>query len=247
MSDKMRAINLEKFPEVAADIAEKLDGADFVILARGDATVGAIVPPCDAERLVRSLFLEQVNPNAMMDRFGFEHAKEFSKKSGFTQTVIFGFGRGAASVFGFGTTPELMAQAKEFADVAKDAIIKHRLMTRMQFWRSEEGRMDDRVYKNTDRTLWRETPDDFYAPSIHVTEAGGIGICVGGTVIVRTLREWHELVAQVKDAATILQNIADEACIGECSGAKGEYYGFCDCASKIAWRFLKQFRVETQR
>lgn len=47
--------------------------------------------------------------------------------------------------------------------------------------------------KNTDRELWREREGDYYAASIHVTEGGGIGIDVGGTVVVRPIREWHEL------------------------------------------------------
>lgn len=52
---------------------------------------------------------------------------------------------------------------------------------------------------NTDRELWREQseadgdPDNYYAPSIHVTASGGIGINVGGSVIVLPLREWHKL------------------------------------------------------
>lgn len=52
---------------------------------------------------------------------------------------------------------------------------------------------------NNDRELWREPSErpgmEYYAPSIHVTERGGIGISVGGLVIVRTLREWHKLAA----------------------------------------------------
>lgn len=47
--------------------------------------------------------------------------------------------------------------------------------------------------ENTDRELWREREGDFYAPSIHVTRRGGIGIDVGGTVYVKSLREWHRL------------------------------------------------------
>jgi hypothetical protein len=47
-----------------------------------------------------------------------------------------------------------------------------------------------KVCMNTDRELWRETPDDYYAPSIHVTEGGGIGINVGGYVFVMPLRKW---------------------------------------------------------
>jgi hypothetical protein len=52
---------------------------------------------------------------------------------------------------------------------------------------------------NTDRELYREKselpadPDNYYAPSLHVTKEGGIGINVGGYVIVKTLREWHAL------------------------------------------------------
>jgi hypothetical protein len=46
---------------------------------------------------------------------------------------------------------------------------------------------------NTDRELWREVEGDYYAPSIHVTKSGGIGINVGGSVYVKPLREWHKL------------------------------------------------------
>lgn len=44
---------------------------------------------------------------------------------------------------------------------------------------------------NTDRELWRERKGDFYADSLHVTEDGGIGMNVGGTVIVMPILEWH--------------------------------------------------------
>lgn len=47
--------------------------------------------------------------------------------------------------------------------------------------------------QSNDRELWRETPGDYYADSIHVTERGGIGISCGGTVHVMTLRQWHKL------------------------------------------------------
>lgn len=49
--------------------------------------------------------------------------------------------------------------------------------------------------QNTDRELWREKEGDYYSPSIHVTEQGGIGIDVGGYVIVMPLRGWHKLAA----------------------------------------------------
>jgi len=49
--------------------------------------------------------------------------------------------------------------------------------------------------RNTDRELWREREGDYYSPSIHVTQGGGIGIDVGGNVVVKPLREWHKLAA----------------------------------------------------
>ena len=45
---------------------------------------------------------------------------------------------------------------------------------------------------NTDREIWRATPGDYYADSIHVTKSGGIGINCGGHVIVAPVRKWHE-------------------------------------------------------
>lgn len=48
--------------------------------------------------------------------------------------------------------------------------------------------------QNTDRELYREPAEpglEYYAPSIHVTQEGAIGIDVGGTVFVRSLRAWH--------------------------------------------------------
>lgn len=52
---------------------------------------------------------------------------------------------------------------------------------------------NDGARQNTDRELWRERPDDYYAHSIHVTVGGGIGINCGGRVIVLPLWRWHEL------------------------------------------------------
>lgn len=56
---------------------------------------------------------------------------------------------------------------------------------------------DDRVARNTDQTLWVEPPATPFAPqnSIHVTEGGGIGIQVGGTIIVKPLRDWFDMAA----------------------------------------------------
>lgn len=44
--------------------------------------------------------------------------------------------------------------------------------------------------KNTDKEIWRRIPDDYYSPSIHVTQQGGIGINVGGFVVVKSIEEW---------------------------------------------------------
>lgn len=57
------------------------------------------------------------------------------------------------------------------------------------------------AFKNTDKEIWREEnkdatdPDNFYSPSVHVTEKGEIGITVNSCTIVRTVEQWHELVS----------------------------------------------------
>ena len=45
---------------------------------------------------------------------------------------------------------------------------------------------------NTDREIWRALPGDYYSPSIHVTEGGGIGINYGVHVIVAPIKSWHD-------------------------------------------------------
>lgn len=47
-----------------------------------------------------------------------------------------------------------------------------------------------------DKEIWREVPDDFYSPSMHVTGNGLIGINVGGRVIVRSVREIHSALSR---------------------------------------------------
>lgn len=56
-----------------------------------------------------------------------------------------------------------------------------------------DAREIDNCALNTDRELWRETPDDAYAPSIHVTLNNHIGVSVGGRVIVLDIHTWHWL------------------------------------------------------
>ena len=52
--------------------------------------------------------------------------------------------------------------------------------------------MDSHTATNTDVELWRKS-DSFYAPSIHVTGGGGIGIDCGGRAIVAPVEVWHGL------------------------------------------------------
>ncbi len=52
---------------------------------------------------------------------------------------------------------------------------------------------EEQAQQNTDREIWRKVPGDYYSPSIHVTEGGGIGINVGGFVIVKPVEWWHEM------------------------------------------------------
>lgn len=66
---------------------------------------------------------------------------------------------------------------------------------------------EEKTCINTDVELWREVEGDYYSPSIHRTEGGGIGINVGGHVIVKTLREWHKLATISEE---IKQNYLDK-------------------------------------
>jgi hypothetical protein len=63
--------------------------------------------------------------------------------------------------------------------------------------------MDD-AKQNTDKEIWRKVPGDYYSPSIHVTEGGGIGFNVGGYVIVQPIEAWH---AQDKEIAGLREEL----------------------------------------
>lgn len=56
---------------------------------------------------------------------------------------------------------------------------------------------DERCALNTDRELFREGEPDgpmsYYENSLHVTIDGYIGMNVGGTVIVKSIADWHAL------------------------------------------------------
>jgi hypothetical protein len=69
--------------------------------------------------------------------------------------------------------------------------------------------------EESDRELWRETEGDYYADSIHVTKAGGIGINCGGTVFLKPPRYWHILAEreegnQPQRRETLLEALADK-------------------------------------
>lgn len=73
--------------------------------------------------------------------------------------------------------------------------------------------MADGGAKNTDRELWREKEGDYYSDSLHVTATGGIGMNVGGSVIVKPLRQWFALAVEreeiAKQISQVKQMIAD--------------------------------------
>ncbi len=54
---------------------------------------------------------------------------------------------------------------------------------------------------NTDVELWREREGDYFANSVHITEQGALGINVGGSVVVRSLEEWHALASRPTPSA----------------------------------------------
>jgi len=47
------------------------------------------------------------------------------------------------------------------------------------------------AYENTDKEIWRASPNDYYSSSIFVTKENNIGINVGGRVSVKTVEQWH--------------------------------------------------------
>lgn len=79
---------------------------------------------------------------------------------------------------------------------------------------NQRKEIEERVAANTDRELWREIADDYYAPSIHVTANGGIGIDVGGLVFVRSLRDWHAAEARAVAAEDRVRELEPYAKFG---------------------------------
>lgn len=51
---------------------------------------------------------------------------------------------------------------------------------------------DNNSAMNTDKEIWRQNPDDYYSPSIHVTESGGIRINYKGLVLTASIEYWFQ-------------------------------------------------------
>lgn len=84
---------------------------------------------------------------------------------------------------------EVMLDAENAPPLSDEKV--ERMMKKIKTMIHETNNMP---VKNTDRELWRESDDRSQcSPTIHVTQDGHIGINVGGTVITRTIREWHDL------------------------------------------------------
>jgi len=64
---------------------------------------------------------------------------------------------------------------------------------------------------NTDREIWRETPDDYYSLRILVTEIGGIAIDVGGTVYVKTVEEWHGQAKRIQQLEQQIERLSQQS------------------------------------
>lgn len=80
--------------------------------------------------------------------------------------------------------------------------------------------MPDMPAKNTDTELWREPPGDFYSNSVHITQKGELGINVGGTVFVMTLKQWHEAACALSRHGEPVEEIA-RVLVHEASGKFG--------------------------
>jgi hypothetical protein len=88
---------------------------------------------------------------------------------------------------------------------------------------------------NTDREIWRENEGDAYAPSIHVTKDGGVGINCGGSVYVKPLREWHRLAERDIDRYHLADLLLCHGEFGTTEAASKE--GALRCADAIiAWQ-----------
>lgn len=99
----------------------------------------------------------------------------------------------------------MQTEADEMSKSHERAMDKARKLIPVLNWSEAEriANLPDRPVVNTDRELFREVKDDYYSPSLRVTENGMIGIDVGGFVRVMSLRDWHRM-AKIADLSLIL-------------------------------------------
>lgn len=106
---------------------------------------------------------------------------------------------------------------------------------------------------NTDRELWRDG-GDYYAASIHVTQAGGIGINIAGTVFVKTADEWHRLAREAERPtalSAVVASVTDhEKVAKELDSIEGVGYGLTHSqltAVRCARDILRATRSASER
>ena len=105
--------------------------------------------------------------------------------------------------------------------------------------------MSEETKKNADREIWRAVEEDYYSPSIHVTEVGSIGINVAGKVIVMSVEKWHQLQADLEKHRWIpvSEKLPKHGCSILACGKDG--YGYEICAVVSYNLEFNKFRVLT--
>ena len=98
---------------------------------------------------------------------------------------------------------------------------------------SEFNTDEPEAAKNTDTLLFSEVEDDYYSPSCHMTKGRALGINVGGTVVIKPLREWFKAIAQLKECREELKD--------RCADLEFEYNGRIKAENEID-RLEKQKR-----
>lgn len=95
-----------------------------------------------------------------------------------------------------------------------------------------------REAENTDKEIWRTTPDDYYSKhSLYITEQGALTICEDGKCVTRPLEDWHQSawqaalsqqpvggreIAEMKDILEQLERVEDKQ-IGVYHTSSGTY------------------------
>lgn len=88
----------------------------------------------------------------------------------------------------------------------------------------------EQANENTDREIWREREGDYYSDAVFITAKNDLGINVGGTVFVHSLRKWQELaVENDRLRAALVQCVA--VCDDNCSDDRN--------SSALALKFVR--------